>query len=88
MPEKKKKICFFASELAVLLGVNKFKKPSEILLRLWEYNFPEDLQYFKDRLKENKKKIKEHQTSEQKVNTIESPNEFDWKLVPKIIKSI
>lgn len=26
--------------------------------------------------------------AEQKVKTIESPNQFDWKLAPKIIKSI
>lgn len=88
MSEKKKKICFFASELAVLLGVNKFKKPSEILLRLWEYNFPEDLQYFKDRLKDNKKPVVEYQTSEERVNTImkKVKNKTDKKKLEKSIK--
>ena len=63
---EKKKICFYASELAVLLGINKFKKPSEVLYRLWEHNFPDDIKYFKDRLKEKKKEVKENETAEKK----------------------
>lgn len=85
---EKKKICFYASELAVLLGINKFKKPSEVLYRLWEYNFPDDIKYFKDRLKEKKKEVKENETAETKVKTLikKVKNKSDKKKLEKTIK--
>lgn len=35
-------ICIYASDLSVITGHNKFKTENEIILKLWEKNFPED----------------------------------------------
>ena len=36
------KICIYASDLAVITGHNKYQDVSEIILKLWQRNFPED----------------------------------------------
>jgi len=35
-------ICIYASELAVVLGLNKYQNISDIILKLWEKNYPVD----------------------------------------------
>jgi len=35
-------ICIYASELAIITGHNKYQDVSEIILKLWKKNFPED----------------------------------------------
>ena len=35
-------ICIYASELAVITGHNKYQDVSEIILKLWQKNFPDD----------------------------------------------
>ena len=54
------KICIYSSELAVVTGHNTYKDMSEIILKLWQKNFPED---FEQIIKENN-------------ITIESPDEY------------
>ena len=35
-------ICMFASDLAVITGHNKYQDISEIIIKLWQRNFPQD----------------------------------------------
>ena len=37
-----KSICIYASELAVVIGVNKYQKLSDIIIKLWQKNYPID----------------------------------------------
>lgn len=37
-----KSICIYASELAVVLGINKYQKISDVILKLWQKNFAID----------------------------------------------
>jgi len=54
------RICIYSSELAVITGHNTYKDVSEIILKLWQKNFPEDFQQILD-----EKKI-----------VVESPDEY------------
>ena len=53
-------ICIYASELAVITGHNTYKDVSEIIIKLWQKNFPEDYESI---------------IKEAKVN-VESPDEY------------
>lgn len=37
-----KNICIYASELAVIIGINKYQKLSEMIIKLWQKNYPID----------------------------------------------
>ena len=47
-------IYIYASELSNLVGLNKYRKPAEVLLKIWKTNYPQDYQHIKERLEENK----------------------------------
>ena len=47
-------IYIYASELSNLVGLNKYRKPAEVLLKIWKTNYPQDYQHIKKRLEENK----------------------------------
>lgn len=46
-------ICIFASDLAIITGHNKFKTENEIILKLWQKNFPEDYNEIISKLNKN-----------------------------------
>lgn len=60
-------ICLFASELACLIGLNTYKKPSETILRIWQKNFTTDFKRTKKRLEED--------DEEEELALIETRNE-------------
>jgi hypothetical protein len=37
-----KTICIYASDLAVVIGINKYQKLSDMVVKLWQKNYPED----------------------------------------------
>lgn len=39
-----KKLCIYASDLAIITGNNKYQKRSDILLKIWTRNYPDDYQ--------------------------------------------
>lgn len=47
-------IYIYASELSNLVGLNKFQKPSKVLLKLWKTNFPQDFKDLKSKLEKKK----------------------------------
>lgn len=49
-----KKICLFASEIAIITGDNKFKNLGEIIFRIWKLNFNKDFLKYEDIFKNNK----------------------------------
>lgn len=48
-------ICIYASDLSVITGHNKFKSENEIILKLWEKNFPEDYSEILSKINLNEK---------------------------------
>lgn len=66
----KKNIYIYASELSALLNLNSFKNPNEVLMRIWEKNFPDDLLSCKNKIKNKGLKIKLKKTKEDNVKTI------------------
>ena len=66
-------ICIFASELAVITGHNTYKDISEIILKLWQKNFPEDY----DRVvKQQGVKV---ESTDQYIDRISKENKIDIK---------
>ena len=51
---KSNHIYIYASELSNLEGLNKFQKPSKVLLKLWKTNFPQDFKDLKSKLEKKK----------------------------------
>ena len=39
-----KNLCIYASDLAIITGSNKYQKRSDILLKIWTRNYPDDYQ--------------------------------------------
>jgi hypothetical protein len=66
-------ICIFASDLAVITGHNTYKDVSEIILKLWQKNFPEDY----DRVV-NQQGVKVESTDEY-IDRISKENKIDIK---------
>lgn len=85
-----KKICLFASEIAIITGDNKFKNLGEIILRIWKLNFNKDFKKYEDIYNNNetnfleteekldkfieKHNIKENIKKQINVNTINNLN--------------
>lgn len=63
-------IYVYASELAAVIGLNKYKKPAEILLKLWEKNFNDDFKRVKKSLIDNKEEVKLLEKREETFNRI------------------
>ena len=51
---KSNHIYIYASELSNLVGMNKFKKPAEVLLRIWKTNFAQEHSCILKELEERK----------------------------------
>ena len=47
-------IYIYASELSNLVGLNKYRKPAEVVLKIWKKNFPTDYQEIKKKLEDKK----------------------------------
>ena len=75
-----KTICIYASDLAVVIGVNKYQKISDILLKLWEKNFPVDYEntISNIKLKKNIEVIKK-ETDKDFINRVQSESNLDIK---------
>lgn len=96
MPKKHfntKNICIYASELASLIGLNNFKKPSETLYRIWQKNFPQDFENTFKNLGDKANLLENNKTSFQKITKkynknldIELEKCIDSSDVPKMME--
>jgi hypothetical protein len=64
------KIFINASEVASMIGRNKFKAPTEVIFRIWGRYFAEDLQQTIHSLKKQSITVAERETNEETVNRI------------------
>lgn len=67
---KSNHIYIFASDLSNLVGLNKYRNPSEILLKLWKTNYPEDYGSIKQELNQKKKPIALEETKQETFKRI------------------
>ena len=63
-------IYIFASELSNLVGMNKFKKPAEVLLRIWKTNFAQEHSCILKELEKDKRPVAIDETKEQTFQRI------------------
>lgn len=88
MPEKSKfiksnHIYIYASELSNLVGMNKFKKPAEVLLRIWKTNFAQEHTCILQELQSKKKKVALDETKEQTFQRIAKKYEDKTQKIQK-----
>jgi hypothetical protein len=76
-------IYIYASELSNLVGLNKFKKPAEVLLRIWKTNFPQEHKQRLDELQQQKKKITLEETKEETFQRIAKKYEDKTQKIQK-----
>tara|TARA_B100000123_G_C25738658_1_gene432729 strand:+ start:672 stop:1541 length:870 start_codon:yes stop_codon:yes gene_type:complete len=61
---KSNHIYIFASDLSNLIGKNRYRNPSEIVLKLWKNNFPHEYSAIKKELNDKKKPIALEETKQ------------------------
>ncbi len=76
-------IYIYASELSNLIGMNKFKKPAEVLLRIWKTNFAQEHNCILQELQHKKKKIALDETKEQTFQRISKKYEDKTEKIKK-----
>lgn len=67
---KSNHIYIFASELSVLVGLNKYKNPSEVLLKLWRTNFKTEYQKIEKKMKDGSLQQALEENGQQKLERI------------------
>ena len=83
---KKNHLYIFASELSNLIGMNKFKKPAEVLLRLWKTNYPEEYKLRQTELRKKKKQIMLEETKEETFHRIAKKYDDKTQKIEKEMK--
>jgi len=66
-----KNICIYASELAVVLGINKYQNLSDIIIKLWQKNYPIDYENMTTQVKH-------------KHQVVFTPKETDMQVIRRI----
>ena len=67
---KSNHIYIYASELSNLVGMNKFKKPAEVLLRIWKTNFAQEHNCILKELESKKKPVALDETKQETFERI------------------
>ena len=80
---KSNHIYIYASELSNLVGMNKFKKPAEVLLRIWKTNFAKEHSCILKELEKAKKPVALDETKEQTFRRIAKKYEDKTEKIKK-----
>lgn len=80
---KSNHIYIYASELSNLVGLNKFKKPAEVLLRIWKTNFAKEHSCILKELQQAKKPVALDETKEQTFQRIAKKYEDKTEKIKK-----
>lgn len=80
---KSNHIYIYASELSNLIGMNKFKKPAEVLLRIWKTNFAEEHSCILKELQQAKKQVALDETKEETFQRIAKKYEDKTEKIKK-----
>ena len=80
---KSNHIYIYASELSNLVGMNKFKKPAEVLLRIWKTNFAAEHSCILKELQQAKKPVALDETKEQTFQRIAKKYEDKTQKIQK-----
>ena len=80
---KSNHIYIFASELSNLVGLNKYKKPAEVLLRIWKTNFAQEHSCILKELEKNKQQVAIDESKEETFQRISKKYEDKTKKIKK-----
>jgi len=75
-----KTICIYASDLAVVLGINKYQSISDILIKLWEKNYPIDYENIISEISLKKNiKIMKKESDKEFINRVQGESNLNIK---------
>lgn len=73
-----KTICIYASELAVVVGINKYQKIADIIIKLWQKNYPIDYENMTTNIKQKYKvSLSSKETDMQCIKRIQEDGNFN-----------